>query len=159
MRRIVGTALAAILVVIAGNTPSARAKSPASGLIIELITLQKDWPANICRVITPVLLKSPDAAADVVNAARKYPHLLVVLAQCLSHVEHCYADPAVAATIAAIVASAPGDFRAAYAVNRVVVGGSLKDGLVTVSNERCGNELGSFGLVGIGTGVVSPSKP
>jgi hypothetical protein len=139
--------------------------------VTQIIELNVASPAKICLAITPLVQRNPAAASEVVTAAQKYPQLLATLAQCLSRIQRGLAEqnPSGAKLIANIVAAAPAEFQAGYAVAQVAAdttaggngqgaSGNGAQGATGTSGSLGASPL-LTGIGGSGVNVVSHSRP
>ena len=125
----------------ATNPPTGQQQPPAGGTqtaapvetqpsgIAAIIEANLAQPGMICPACTPLVMADPNAAAEIIAAAKKHPELAEMLAQCLSKIQQSMSatNPEGAQKVAALVAGAPPAFQAAYAV-ALAPGGGGGDG-------------------------------
>ena len=93
--------------------------------IAAIIEANLAQPGLICPACTPIVMADPNAAAEIIAAAKKHPELAELLAQCLSKIQQSLSatNSPGAQKVAALVAGAPPAFQAAYAVALAPGGG------------------------------------
>jgi hypothetical protein len=138
----------------AQTTPPGDAQGPFG--IAAIVEANLAQPENICAACTPLILANPAAAAELIQAAKAHPELTEQLAQCVSKIQQSLkaSNPEGAQTIAALVASAPPAFQAAYAVALAPEGGGASGGQVAAAGDGGGGgSAGDGGGGGTGGGV------
>jgi hypothetical protein len=109
----------------AGGTQTAAPVETQPSGIAAIIEANLAQPGQICPACTPLVMADPNAAAEIIAAAKKHPELAEMLAQCLSKIQQGMSatNPEGAQKVAALVAGAPPAFQAAYAVALAPGGG------------------------------------